>query len=131
MVSTTVCYIAENNYKINSILHLLDDFLTIDPPDYEADRIMAIMTMIFNRLNIPLSAHKTMGPLTYIEYLGIVLDTVKLEARLPQDKIDRICEFITLVLEKSKCTKRELLQLLGHLNFASRVILPGGRSFLI
>lgn len=30
---------------------------------------------------------------------------------------------------KKSCTKRELLQLLGHFNFASRVIIPG-KSFV-
>ncbi|VDH93556.1 Hypothetical predicted protein [Mytilus galloprovincialis] len=29
-VSQAVCYIAEKNYKVQHILHLLDDFLTID-----------------------------------------------------------------------------------------------------
>ncbi|VDI20264.1 Hypothetical predicted protein [Mytilus galloprovincialis] len=66
-----------------------------------------------------------MGPLTCIEYLSIVLDTDKLEARLPANKVERICKFIISIIQKSTCTKRELLQLLGHLNFASRVIVPG------
>ena len=86
---------------------------------------MALMTMIFRRLSIPIAKHKTMGPLTCIEYLGIISDTKKLEARLPQNKIDRICKFIKSVLQKSACTKQELLQLLGHRNFASRVVVPG------
>ena len=52
---------------------------------------MAIMTRTFNKLNIPIAAHKTVGPVTCLEYLGIVLDTVKFEARLPMDKVNRIC----------------------------------------
>ena len=76
-----------------------------------------------------IAAHKTMGPLTCIGYLIIILDTEKLEARLPQEKVDIICNFINKVLQQSSCTKRELLQLLRHLNFASRVIVPG-RSFV-
>jgi hypothetical protein len=41
---------------------------------------MALMTMIFNRLNIPLATHTTLNPTTCLEYLGIILDTEKLEA---------------------------------------------------
>ncbi|CAG2232425.1 unnamed protein product [Mytilus edulis] len=126
-ISTAICFIAEHNYKVKHILHLLDDFLTVDPPEFDAERTMALMTMIFNRLNVPLAANKTMGPLTCIEYLGIVLDTDKLEARLPANKVERICKFIISIIQKSTCTKRELLQLLGHLNFASRVIVPDGK----
>ena len=125
-----VCYIAKYNYNNRNILHLLDDFLTVDSPNAIPERIMAIMTRIFNKLNIPIAAHKTVGPVTCLEYLGIVLDTVKFEARLPMDKVNRICEFIRNVLGKRSCTKRKLLKLLGHLNFASCVIVPG-RSFVL
>jgi hypothetical protein len=52
-----------------------------------------------------------------------------MEARLPQDKLQRICELILAFLDKKTCTKRQLLSLLGHLNFAMRVVHPG-RSFI-
>lgn len=35
--SQAICWIAQNNYNIESILHLLDDFLTIDKPDFHAE----------------------------------------------------------------------------------------------
>ncbi|XP_069109890.1 uncharacterized protein [Argopecten irradians] len=111
------------------MLHLLDDFLTIDNPSCDSDRTMALITMIFNKLKIPLSPKKTMGPTCVIEYLGIILDSVKMEARLPSDKVDRITEFINTILHQKSCTRKELEKLLGHLNFAMRVILPG-RSFV-
>ena len=101
----------------------------ISSSNYTAERTMGLTTMSFNRLNIPLGIHKTLGPTTCLEYLGIILDKEKLEARLPQDKVNRICEFIKIILHKYSCTKRELLQLLGHMNFATSVIIPG-RSFV-
>ena len=70
-----------------------------------------------------------MGPTSCLEYLGIILDSMNMEARLLLDKVQRILEFIDTLLNKRFCTKRELLQLLGHFNFASRVILPR-RSFV-
>lgn len=130
-LSTAICWIAQNNYGIENILHLLDDFLTVDSPvsDCVGERTMALLTTIFHRLHIPLSDKKTVGPVTVLEYLGIILDSIRMEARLPQNKIERILDFLTLFVGRQHCTKRELLQLLGHLNFASRVILPG-RSFV-
>lgn len=124
-LSQAICWIATNNYGITNILHLLDDFLTVDAPDYSAERTMALIYTIFARLNIPLAKHKTMGPLTVIEYLGIILDSDNMVAKLPQDKIDRITAFIQSLLNKKSCTKLELLQLLDHLNFATRVIRAG------
>lgn len=127
--SQAICWIAQNNYNIESILHLLDDFLTIDKPDFHADRTMALLTMIFKKLNVPIAQHKTTGPDTVVEYLGIILDSMNMQARLPPDKVLRIREMLETFCVKQSCTKRELLQLLGHLNFASRVIVPG-RSFV-
>jgi hypothetical protein len=54
-----VCYIAERNYKVKHILHLLDDSLTIDHPDDDGERTMALMMTIFKRLNIPIETKAT------------------------------------------------------------------------
>lgn len=128
-LSQAICWIAENNYNVSIILHLLDDFLTIDKPDDCGERTMTVVKSIFHRLNIPLSAKKTIGPACIVEYLGIILDTELMQARLPQEKVTRMTDFLVKVCNSKTCTKLELLQLLGHLNFASRVILQG-RSFV-
>ena len=46
-LSVAICWIAKNNYNIPVILHLLDDFFTIQTADTSGDRNMAILTMIF------------------------------------------------------------------------------------
>jgi hypothetical protein len=56
------------------------------------------------------SKHKTLGPVTCLEYLGIILDSEKMKARFPTVKVERICDFIHKLLNKSSYTKRELLQ---------------------
>lgn len=128
-LSSVLCWILRENYGISNILHLLDDFLTIDSPDFEATRTMALVHHVFAKLGIPLSDKKTMGPSTELEYLGIILDTNRMEARLPEEKLVRISQLVQQFSTRKSCTKRELLSLLGHLNFASRVVLPG-RSFV-
>lgn len=128
-LAQAICWIATNVYDVKFILHLLDDFLTIDHAAFPAERTMANMTHLFNSLHVPLAHRKTEGPTTCLQYLGITLDSVNMEARLPLDKLDRITALLETFLTKRKCTKRELLSLLGHLNFASRVIVQG-RSFI-
>ena len=129
-IAQAISWIASNNYGIATIFHLLDDFLTVDKPDLcTGQRTMALLTMLFSRLKVPLAKHKCIGPADCLEYLGIILDSKNMVAKLPLDKVGRIIKFIEILLGKNRCTKRELLQLLGHLNFASRVILPG-RSFV-
>ena len=140
MLSESISWIAKNNYNINVIFHLLDAFLTIDKPSDCGFRTMALSSLIFNKHNIPLSAKKTIGSTFVLEYLGIILDTVKMQARLPIDKVKRITSFIKFIINKKSCTRKELEQLLGHLALpvglyclsgyiACRVILPG-RSFV-
>ena len=127
-LSKTIVWIAKK-YGIQHILALLDDFLTISVLHEDGLRCMSLLTMIFRRLGLPLSPHKTMGPYQCIEYLGIILDTILMEARLPQDKVQRIADIIGSVSNRRKITKRQLLSLLGHLTFAMRIIQPG-RSFV-
>ena len=128
-LSQVICWIGNNNYNIDNILHLLDDFLVIVPENEDANEIMCTFLNIFKMLGVPLSAKNTEGPCHVLEYLGVYLDTVKMEARLPREKVLRIQNIIQSYTSRKSCTKRELLSLLGHLNFACRVILPG-RSFI-
>lgn len=53
-----------------------------------------------------------------IKYLGIFLDSIKMEARLPRDMIVRIQQIIESFSMHNSCTKKELPSLLGQLNFA-------------
>ena len=49
-LSRAICWIAENNYEISIISHLLDDLLTVQPSNTSGHKAMALLTMIFNRL---------------------------------------------------------------------------------
>ena len=55
-----------------------------------------------------------------LTYLGIVVDTIHMEARLPDDKITWIKQMITLWLTKKNATKREILSLIGLLQHATK-----------
>jgi hypothetical protein len=128
-LSSAIAWIAKNEHGLEFTLHLLDDFLTIQPPEGNAALAMTKLLSIFQSLNLPYSLSKTVGPAKALEYLGIVLDTQAMEARLPRDKLERLTNLVRSFLHRTKCRKQELLSLLGHLNFAARVIAPG-RSFM-
>ena len=55
---------------------------------------MARLRSMFQASHIPLSEKKTVGPASSLEYLGIVLDSIAMEARLPPDKLIRITAFV-------------------------------------
>ena len=118
-----------NNYKVDNVIHLLDDFLAVDNASEKGYRTMAVLSMIFNKLHIPLSVKKTVGPVTELEYLGIILDSVNMLAWLRLDKVQRLIEMLHKYSKIESCTKVKLLSLLGHMSFASKVEVPG-RSFM-
>ena len=57
-----------NKFDVSCIFHMLDDFLTIGSPVFDAERTMDIMAMIFHRLRLPLADHKTVGPVFVLSF---------------------------------------------------------------
>ena len=72
---------------------------------------------------------KLEGPTVCLIFLGIVIDTIAAELRLPQEKLRRLCQLVREWLHKKRCTKRELLSIAGQLQHAATVVRPG-RTFL-
>ena len=81
------------------------------------------------KLALPLAEETTEGPATVLTFLGIEIDTVQQTSRLPLEKPEALKARIGSLLEKSKMTLRELQRIVGHLNFACRVVAPG-RAFI-
>ena len=64
-----------------------------------------------------------------IEFLGILIDTLAFELRLPSEKLARLCDLLQHWSEKRSCTRQDLQSLLGHLLHAAMVARQG-RTFL-
>ncbi|XP_065189426.1 uncharacterized protein LOC135820050 [Sycon ciliatum] len=93
------------------------------------DKRLNVVLSVFRYLGVPIADEKTVGPTSCLTFLGIELDSVQKVARLPQDKVDDIRSRLLAFRQRQSCRLRELEQLLGKLNFASRVITPG-RTFM-
>ena len=85
--------------------------------------------MLCSYPGIPMAPEKTVGPSTTLAFAGIELDTVLMEARLPQEKLDKCRELLSAFLRRRKVTLQEIQSLTGLLNFACKIIVPG-RAFL-
>ena len=129
MFSTALEWIAQNKLHIPYILHLLDDFLIISPSNESCQHQLDTFLMLCSFLGIPMAPEKTVGPSTTLAFAGIELDTVLMEARLPQDKLDKCRDLLSTFLRRRKVTLQEIQSLTGLLNFACTVVVPG-RAFL-
>ncbi|XP_046888607.1 uncharacterized protein LOC124475816 [Hypomesus transpacificus] len=128
-LSEALCWVLLNVHRLPFVLHLLDDFLVVGFPFSPPARCISVVKATFGHLGVPLSEEKTQGPLTSIEFLGIQLDSVLMRASLPAEKLVRMRAVLASAAASVSMTKRDLLLLLGHLNFAMRII-PHGRSFV-
>lgn len=61
MLSKAIFWILENNYNVKNVLHLLHDIITFDPPGEGELKTMAVLTMVFKKLGIPISQKKNSG----------------------------------------------------------------------
>jgi len=135
MLSDAVEWILVNKCYISFVCHILDNFLIIEPASASlphsqlCQESLSSMLLTFRNLGIPIAINKTQGPHTVLEFMGIVLDSEKMEARLPADKVERIQTSLASFQRRKSCTLKELQSLIGTLNFACRVV-PPGRPFL-
>ena len=122
-------WLAQQN-GVSFLVHYLDDFLTIGPPNSATcGNNLNILEHLCEDLGIPLALEKVEGPSNTICFLGITLDTIRMEIRLPTDKLQRIKDTLSNWLEKKKAKKRDVLYLVGLLQHASKVV-RCGRTFV-
>ena len=127
--STAVEWIAQEKLGIANLLHLLDDFLLIQPTEDQCSKSLHLFLDLCDYLGITMAPEKTCGPSTILTFAGIELDTIRGESRLPEDKLFKCQHLIAAFLTRKKATLKELQSLIGVLNFACSVVVPG-RSFL-
>ena len=117
-------------YGVSFCLHYLDDFLTIGAPGSSTcKRNLDTIQQVCEWLGIPLALEKVEGLSTSLNFLGITLDTVRMEARLPTDKLQRARELVSSWTMRKSATKREILSLIGILQHATKIV-KSGRTLL-
>ena len=73
-------------------------------------------------IRVPLAVNKEQGPTTCLTFLGIEIDSVTAQLRLPSDKLQRLLSTLALWGDKKVCLCRELESLIGSLNRACKVV---------
>ena len=113
---------------VSYVIHYLDDYLTIGPPLSQiCQHSMDIFTSLWKGLGVPLATDKLEGPATSLSFLGIILDTCRMDIRLPADKLSRMWEMMKAWLPEKKV---EILSLVGTLQHATKVARPG-KTFVL
>ena len=127
--SSAIEWIAKNKLDIPYMTHVLDDFLIVAPSYKESDDQLKRFLSFCDECGIPMAPEKTEGPERSLPFLGITLDVPHFLAKLPDDKLRTCHGLIQRAVAQRNITQKSLQSILGHLNFACRVVVPG-RAFL-
>ena len=111
-------------------LHYLDDFLLVGAPNStECAQALQSTLQACQELGVPVATHKTEGPSCQLTFLGIRIDTLKMEISLPPDKLTYVTAMVLEWRNKKVAAKKQLQSLIGTLSHAASVVTPG-RTFL-
>ena len=123
-------WVIKTKLGVPNVIHILDDFFFVTkPPRSVCFTALCNILCLFTGLDIPVAPGKTFPTTTSLKFMGVLLDSNKLEAHLPLDKLSRTKEALHEWFNKKSGTLKELQSLIGTLQFASRVVVPG-RAFL-
>ena len=130
LFSNALHWILENKCQVAYVWHLLDDFVVCGPPDSPActESLKCVLDLA-ESLGVPINHSKTVAPTPCLTVVGIEVDTDSMQLRLPEDKLLHARDLCKQFRVKRKVTLRQLQSLIGFLNFACNVVVPG-RAFL-
>ena len=127
--SDALVWILQTKYNISSVVKVLDDFLFIHQDRDTCQQYLQTFLELASYLGVPIAHHKTEGPSNLITFLGIQLDSINMEARLPPEKLSAYSQEIVHLSSAPTTTLRTLKSIIGKLTFTTSVI-PSGRAFL-
>ena len=94
---------------VRLLFHYLDNFLTIgDTETEECLSNMDNMLALCSTLGLIVAPENVEGPLSILTFVGIELDTIRLQSRLLKEKLEELKQVIREWQAKRSCTKREL-----------------------
>ena len=85
-IATAVEWIMTNNYRMSHLLHYLDDYFLAGPPGSpHCGTMLDCFLRVADQLGVVVAPEKVLRPATSMNFLGLTLDSVLQEVRLPPD----------------------------------------------
>ena len=92
---------------MSSLIHYLDDYFLTGPAQSSARATqLHQLLQVCAQLGIPVVMDKVDGPATSLTFLGLELDSVEQQIRLPPTKLDEILTELLDWSHRTKATKR-------------------------
>ncbi len=120
-----ILWIAQQRGIGEDALHYLDDYLLVCCSAPGGATPLEELARVVEESGFEVNWEKTYGPARVLEFLGFILDTILQEIRISLERLQEILELLKEWQLKKFASKRELLTLIGKLQFCSRVIRDG------
>ena len=125
LVAKGLKYMYVKNGAAQSTLYYLDDIITITNSQPSCQSSLNTILDTCSNAGFKISTKKTVGPARVITFLGIQIDTEKKVLSMSQEKLNEIRTELLAWRDKNYCSKRDILSILGKMNFCSQMILNG------
>jgi hypothetical protein len=106
----------------------LDDFLFVVSTREAAVECARAAAIIIAKFGLALSAEKTEGPAQSMEFLGIMIDSIRQTLYITKKRKKELKDILSSFSRRSSASVKKVQSLLGKLSFAAAV-LPGARPF--
>lgn len=124
--SSSLQYAAQSQLGIHHMVHILDDFLFLSSAKSASCQTDLDKFLKFcHYIGVPIKHEKSESARTVITFMGLELDSLLVEARLPLDKLTKVRDSLARITKSRKVTLKELQSIIGLLNFCCQVVLPG------
>ena len=105
-----------------NVVNYLDDFIAVAPTESACASSQRIIVDLLRYLGFHIAFDKLVNPSTCVTFLGIVIDSCRMELRLPPGKIEKLRGMLLDNLSKKRISKKELESLGGMLSHCSTII---------
>ena len=101
----------------------MDDYLLAgESATQNCKKMMSVFRGVCDNLGVLLAEEKTKCPTCVLVYLGLVIDTIEMVIRIPENKLEEVKSKLLSVCNKHMVTLHDLQSLVVSLNFCSRAI---------
>ena len=107
------------------LIAYIDDILILAESREELERHVVALIYLLECMGDIINSKKSItNPSQTLEFLGLIVDTVSMELRLPLDKLKKICAESRKLAREQTTSARSLARLLGKMNATTPVIPP-------
>ncbi|CAC5389144.1 unnamed protein product [Mytilus coruscus] len=117
------------SHRVFTIITYLDDFFICEATKQRCIQALNILLALLRKLGFMINWSKVVDTTTKLTFLGIEIDSIAMELRLPGEKFSLLKHELAELNKQKRASKKQLQSIAGKLNWASAVV-HGGRVFL-